>query len=403
MTEQATVTRAAPGPAPAGNGRGAPPRRRPIRVCFLIDALSPAGTETQLLALIRNLDRGRVEPYLCLLSGADATSRALEPDCCAVVRLGVRSFRDPATLVKLWRFRRFLRRERIDVLQAYFPASTYLGVPVGWLAGVPRIVRTRNNLGYWVTPWHRRLGRLCGHLSDVLVANCEACRQSVVSDEGLDPRHIVVLENGVDLARFPFEPWAASAERPPVRRVGIVANLRPVKELDVFVRAAADVSTAHRDITFQIAGEGELRPALEGLIAELGLADRFSLPGTVQNVPSFLAGLDVAVLCSRSEGMSNAVLEYMAAGRPIVATAVGGNVELLQGGKNGLLVPPGDAGALAAAIQRLLEDPALAARLASAARRRVEEHHSREAMVRRFEAFFEDLMRGPAPGSADGQ
>src|SRR5262249_6549034 len=120
---------------------------RPARVCFMIDELAAAGTETQLLALIRNLDRRRVQPTLCLLRGESAASRTLEPADCPVFRLGIRSFKHFATLPRVARFFRLLRQERFDVLQVYFPESTYLGVLVGRLAGVPKIVRTRNNLG----------------------------------------------------------------------------------------------------------------------------------------------------------------------------------------------------------------------------------------------------------------
>jgi glycosyltransferase involved in cell wall biosynthesis len=174
--------------------------------------------------------------------------------------------------------------------------------------------------------------------------------------------------------------------------VGVVANLRSVKGLDVFVRAAAEVSARHPRATFHVAGEGDQRPALERLAAELGLGGRFFLPGSVKDVPAFLAGLDVAVLCSRSEGMSNAVLEYMAAGKAVVATTVGANPRLIEDGVHGLLVPPGDGKQLAAAISRLLADGKLAARLGAAARTRVQERYSREAMVRRFEDFFEELV-----------
>ena len=109
-------------------------------------------------------------------------------------------------------------------------------------------------------------------------------------------------------------------------------------------------------------------------------------------MPGFLAELDVAVLCSRAEGMPNAVLEYMAAGRPVVATAVGAVPELIEDGTHGLLVPPGDPGALARAIARLLADPGLARRLGEAARWRARERYGREAMVRRFEDFYAGLL-----------
>jgi glycosyltransferase involved in cell wall biosynthesis/acetyltransferase-like isoleucine patch superfamily enzyme len=369
-----------------------------VRVCFMIDRLTAAGTETQLVALIRRLDRTRVQPYLCLLDGADELSRSLEPADCPILRLGVRSLRHPSTTGKALRLARFLRRERIDVLQVYFPDSTYLGVPAARLAGVPHVIRTRNNVNHWMTPTHRRLGRLLNRFVTATVANCEACRRAVIADECPPEGSVVVLENGVDLSRFAEARRRSSRHRggTPLR-VGIVANLRPVKGLDVFNDAASLVAAERADVVFEIAGEGELRAELERQAAERGLADRLTLVGSVADVPAFLAQLDVAVLSSRSEGMSNAILEYMAAGLPIVATAVGGTVHLLEDGVHGLLVPPGDPAALAAAIGRLLRDPALASRLGAAARRRAEECFSREAMVRRFESFYLDLKRRSGP------
>src|SRR5262249_4735618 len=133
-------------------------------------------------------------------------------------------------------------------------------------------------------------------------------------------------------------------------------------------------------------------------------AGRFALPGAVADVPGFLAGLDVAVLPSRAEGMSNALLEYMAAGRPVVATPVGATPEVIEDGVHGLLVQPGDPEALAAAIGRLLSDLALASRLGAAARARARGRYGREAMVRRFEEFYTRLIAktaggGPCPTS----
>jgi len=360
----------------------------------MIDELSVAGTESQLVGLIANLNRNRVKPFLCLLRGEDKRSRSLEPPDCPVLRLGVHSLRHPGTLFKALQLARFLRRERIDVMQVYFPDSTYLGVAVARLAGLAHVVRVRNNLNHWMTPAHRMLGRFYNRLLSLTAANCEACRQAVLADDHLPPQSVVVLENGVDLERFLEIPAATSvptAEQG--RRLGVVANLRPVKGLDVFVRAAALLGVAHANLRFQIAGEGDQRPVLEGLARAAGLNGRLRLHGSVKDIPGFLAGLDVAVLCSRSEGMSNALLEYMAAGRAIVATAVGATPELLQDGVHGLLVPPGDAEALARAVDRLLRDPGLASRLGAAARRRARARFSREAMVRRFEAFYLQLAQ----------
>jgi glycosyltransferase involved in cell wall biosynthesis len=363
-----------------------------VRVCFLIDELAAAGTETQLLALIHHLDHRRVRPYLCLLRGDNPVSQALEPDDCLILRLGVRSLHHPMTLAAAWRFIRFLRRERIDVVQTYFPDSSYFGVPAAWLSGVKHRLRTRNNVGHWLTPLHRRLGRALNMLTTRTIANCEAARQALLAAEQPRPETVFVLENGVDLERFtdipPLEARLATDEP----RIGAVANLRPVKGLEVFVRAAALVHAEHPRAVFTVAGEGELRPELERQAAAAGLAGRFMLPGSASDVPGFLAGLDVAVLCSHAEGMSNALLEYMAAGRAIVATAVGAAPELIEDGIHGLLVPPGDAVRLADAIARLLDDRDMVQRLGAAARRRALDHYSRAAMVRRFEEFYLSLV-----------
>jgi glycosyltransferase involved in cell wall biosynthesis len=374
------------------------PPAGPVRVCFLIDELASAGTETQLLALIRHLDRRRVRPYLCLLRGDNPASRALEPDGCPVWRLGVSSLHHPRTLVQAYRFGRFLRREHVDVVQTYFPDSSYFGLPVARLAGVRHRLRTRNNLGHWLTPLHRLLGRLLRGCTTATLTNCRAARQALLQEGNTDPDTVFILENGVDLGRFLALPPAPRTDRRPV---GVVANLRPVKGLDVFLAAAARLAGAFPDVVFRVAGEGPMRASLESTATRLGLAGRFELPGSLADVPGFLAGLDVAVLCSRAEGMSNALLEYLAAGRPVVATAVGAAPDLIEDGVHGLLVPPDDPVRLADAIGRLLADPDLARRLAAAARRRAHERYGRGAMVRRFEDFYVNLVRHGPRRAAD--
>jgi glycosyltransferase involved in cell wall biosynthesis len=244
-------------------------------------------------------------------------------------------------------------------------------------------------------PVDRWLGRFANGLATAIVANCEACRQAVIADERASPERVFVLENGVDLERFlDIEP--PSAEASAHRCVGAVANLRPVKGLDHLVSAARLVCAKHPDVTFEVAGEGEARGLLERQIQDAGLEGRFLLRGSLSDVPRFLQSLEIAVLSSLAEGMPNAVLEYMAAARPIVVTSVGATSQLISDGVEGLLVPPGDARALAGAIEQLLQSPERARNLGLAARRRAQQQYSREAMVRRFEGFYEDLVRGPA-------
>jgi glycosyltransferase involved in cell wall biosynthesis len=357
-----------------------------VHVCFLIDNLSRAGTEMQMLALLRSLDRAAVEPSLVLLDGETDLSRSLEPDHCPVVRLGVKSFASRRAVGATRRFARFLRENRVDIVQAYFLDGTYFGAPIARWAGVRKFVRVRNNLGYWLTFKHRLLNRLYTLWIDLSLTNSEQGRAALVA-EGVPPDRVAVLENGVDVERFAAAPPRLAGEV----RVGAVANLRPVKCLDLLIRAAAELLQRHPNLHFEVAGDGPQRSELERLIAELGLGERFHLLGAVDNVPAFLASLDLAVLCSRSEGMSNAVLEYMAAGRAIVATRVGATDQLLRDGLDGLLIEPDCAGALANGIDRLLSDPERARRLGQSARQRACESFSRDAMRRRFEQLYQTL------------
>jgi glycosyltransferase involved in cell wall biosynthesis len=370
----------------------------PVRVCFIIDELAKAGTEMQLLALLRCLDCTRVEPYLCLLRGDNPVSQALEPSHCPVQRLGVHSLGRLSTIHQAMRFAGFLRQHRIEVVQAFFPDSCYFGLATAWWSGVPHRVRTRNNVGHWLTPVHRFLGRLLNWIATRNVTNCRAAAAALLAAEGPPPQSIVVLGNGVDLDRFrTVAPLSMPSVGLPAR-VGAIANLRPVKGLDVLVEAAALLGKDHPCVDFEVAGEGNERLGLETLIAGRGLTGRFLLPGAISDIPRFLARTHVAVLCSHAEGMSNALLEYMAAGRAVVASAVGAAADLISDERDGLLVPPGHPAALAKAIDRLLRAPDLAMRLGQAARARARTEYSREAMVQRFEDFYESLARpwGPA-------
>jgi glycosyltransferase involved in cell wall biosynthesis len=360
---------------------------RPIRVSYLIDGLTRAGTETQLLALIKSLDRRRVQPSLVLLDGNDDLSRDLSPPDCPVLTLGVNSLHSGRALRAGAKLARFWRRERIDIVQTYFLDSTYFGVPLARISGVRRVVRVRNNLGHWLTPKHRALGRVMGRLVDATLTNCEPARTALLTAEGGSPRNVVVLENGVDDHRFNNLP----PPREPPRRIGVVANLRPIKGVDIFVRAAARLSRRIPDLEFHVAGEGEQRSALERLILGLGVQNRLHLAGTVADIPNFLASLDLVVSPSHAEGMSNSLLEAMAAGRPIVATDVGANRRLLGGGEVGVLVPPGNAEALAEAIGDCVAHWGRALRMGEAARRHVRAHYSRAAMLSRFEQFYTRL------------
>ncbi len=364
---------------------------QPVSVCFVIDRLSRAGTETQLIALISHLDRRAVSPSLCVLNGGDSESRSLCPDDCPFLDLGLPKIASPNSLSAAARLASFWRRHRVEVVQTYFLDSTYFAAPLARLCGVPHVVRVRNNTGYWLTARHRMLGRLTAQLG-VTLTNSEDATTAIRRVERLKPGSIATIENGVDLDRFP-DCLPPNIGRMDVQ-IGAVANLRPVKNIGGLVDAATILRDEFPQARFIVAGEGPARSELESQIRRAGLDDRFLLRGAVQDVPGFLSQIDIAVLCSHSESMSNALLEYMAAGRAIVATDVGSNARLIRDGIEGSIVPPGDSRALAHAIRQFIRAPELARRCAGAARTRAEQSFSRRAMIRRFENFYETLGRG---------
>jgi glycosyltransferase involved in cell wall biosynthesis len=210
----------------------------------------------------------------------------------------------------------------------------------------------------------------------------------------LPPEKVRVIPNAVELDTLPADPaplraaarsaWGVDASG---FVVGIVANLRPVKRVDLFLKAAALVAAKVDSARFVIIGEGEERSALETLADDLGIADRVRFLGLVHDVSGLLHGFDVGVLSSDSESFSNAVLEYMAASRPVVATDVGALGEAVADGESGFLVKRADAEALAARIVEL-HDPAVASRLGRRGAEIVEERFSAEKIISEFEDLY---------------
>ncbi len=362
-----------------------------VRVCFVIDRLSRAGTEMQLLLLLRHLDRRQVHPYLCLLDGGSEASRELEPDDVPVLRLGVRRLISLHAARQAWRFRRFLKENRIDVVQAYFTDSTRFAAPIAKATGVRAVFGSRRNIGHWTTRRDRLLGRFYNWLFfDKVIANCDAVRQSVIDQESVDADDVVVIRNGLDLARFArIHPWASKPAGSP-RKVGMVGNLREVKGPDLFIEAAKIVLAQQPNTWFEIAGGGNREP-YQQLIDRLGLQNHVRLLGPVSDIPAFLETLDLAVLPSRAEGLSNALLEYMAAGRPIVATDVGGNAELVQHLSNGLIAEC-DPSAIASAIQRILVNPQQAAEWAASGRESLVSSSNGDAVAALHTSFYRQAV-----------
>jgi glycosyltransferase involved in cell wall biosynthesis len=374
----------------------------PPNVLHLVWGFSSGGTENQLLQLVRSQrTSGAFEVHLAtlrrvgvLLPDFDAVSGGAVPE------FPTKSFYGYSMLLQLFRFARHLQSLRIDVVHTHDFYSNVFGMLGATIAGVPvRIASKRETLGLRSRA-QDFIERNVYRLAHRVVANAASVRDHLIGS-GVAAGKIVTIHNGVDPARVQVpEQWQKSEAcadfgLPPGRRyVSILASLRAVKDHATLLRAARKVSDEVPDVCFVLAGEGALRDELDAQARALGISERVRFIGHCAQPGALLALSDVCVLSSRAEGFSNSLLEYMAAGRAVVATDVGGAREVVAHGRTGYLVQAGDAEAMASCLVRLLLDPALALAMGRAGRAVVETGFSRSAVVARTEELYCELLGG---------
>jgi sugar transferase (PEP-CTERM/EpsH1 system associated) len=367
-----------------------------IHVLHLITELSIGGAQTALLGLLTGLDRGRFSPAVaCLYNGDGLAAQRIRALDLPVTDLGMNAkWRWDA----LWRLYRLLRRERPSILHTWMFHANVLGRVLGRRAGVPIIITSRRNVNIGGT-LREFLKRQTAGMDDRIIAVCEIAREAEIKRAMMSPDKVVTIYNGISAERFvDLDPQTAARTRQTFRipveapLLGSVGRLHPQKGFTDLLTAFAQIRERIPSVRLFLAGGGKSRADLEAQARSLGLSEAVTIAGVRADVPEVLAALDVFVLPSRWEGMPNAVLEAMAAGLPVVATAVGGTPEAVVDGVTGLLVPPRDPGALVQAIEWVLRDPNLRRRMGQAGRKRVEQHFSIEDTIRQTEALYETLL-----------
>jgi L-malate glycosyltransferase len=368
-----------------------------INIVFLIDRMWGAngGTEGQLLMLCNNLDKEKFKIHLfCLqntpwLETSDYKSR--------ITVLDVPRLLGWKALVAALRFRRYCRRNRIEIIQTYFHDSFIFGAIAGRLAGVRRIISCRRNLGpgFWRKNGLLFVFRIIKRLTWKYIANSAATKESIQQYEGIDPAKITVIYNGLDLSRFETVREKYRRDMRKQLNVGesdiliiMVSHLRKEKNIFLFINAAGRINRAFPQIRFLLLGAGPIEAEIREAVGKQGLQELFSLPGSVPDVVPYLAASDIACLTSDGESYSNAIIEYQAAGLPVTATAVGGNIEALR--ENGFLFPSGDLEKLAEILGRLIENKELRVQQGLKGRQEAFEKYSVSRMVREHEIIYED-------------
>lgn len=361
----------------APNGR----RREPVPVAIVLPSFAPGGSERQMIEVVRRLDPGRWKVHVACFHRTGTWLDRVEGHAASITEFPLRSFRDPRCMTAMRSFAGWCRQHRIAVVHAAELYANIFALPAAALAGVPVRIGSRRELTAGKTNGQLALQRAAYAFAHKVVANAEAAAQ-LLRRELVPARSVVVVPNGLDLGRFSPTPPPASQQR-----IVMVANLRPGKGHTTLMDAAPAVLARFPEAHFDIIGDGTERDRLITEVRQRNLSGAFTFHGHCDDVPARLAAAAVFVLPSFSEAFPNAVLEAMAARRPVVASAVGGVLEVVHHERTGLLVRPGNAVDLADALGRLLADPALAARLATAGRTLVEDTYSFERML----ASLDDL------------
>jgi glycosyltransferase involved in cell wall biosynthesis len=373
------------------------------RVLHLINSFDAGGTERQAVELLNRLDEKRFDARLAVLGWRGPLRRQIVERFPYVPEFPLNSFFNANAVKQILRLRETMIAKRIAVLHTHDFYSGALGVTAARLCGV-KVIAAQRHLRLSNRRIHDWGTRYIHRLATCLLVNAEGIRDHILKMGSARPGKIVVIHNGLDARAQDEKDARALRERlragllaelglgADAKIIGCVAGLKPVKGHRYLLEAAAKVMEADQRIHLVLVGDGELRDEIAALARRLGIGARTSLLGHREDSAQLAAAFDVAVLASLSEGLPNAVMEAMAAGAPVVATAVGGVPELIENGGTGFLVPPANSEALAERIEYALSQADRTGLIAMRGRQFIIERFGVERMVAAVERLYDEII-----------
>ncbi|MDQ2899729.1 MAG: glycosyltransferase family 4 protein [Acidobacteriota bacterium] len=358
------------------------------RVLLMAHQLNLGGTERQLTEIAKALDRARFEPHVGCFHSEGIRADELRAAGVPILRLPVTSFVSASAISCALRLRRYIRDHRIDLVHTFDVPLNVFGVPVARMSRAPVVVSSQRAHRDLTPGLYHGLLRITDRLVDAVVVNCEFMRRHLIDDDHVPERLIHLCYNGIDLEVF--RPQAAP--RQPEIVIGVVCALRPEKGLPTLLEAFARLHPKHAGLKLVLVGDGPSKPALQAQAAELEILDACTFAPTTNRVADWLRSFDIFVLPSKSEALSNALMEAMACGCCVVASRVGGNPELTGEDERGLLFDAGNSAQLAAALERLIAAPELRADLAAKATNFIHSGFSLAASAQRMGAIYDSLI-----------
>jgi glycosyltransferase involved in cell wall biosynthesis len=325
----------------------------PIPVLLLIRELGIGGTERQLVETARYLPRDRFTPYVGCFRPEGARRSDLERAGVPILHLRMHSFLSPAVFSAASELVRFIREKNIRVVHSFDAPLNIFSVPVAKFAGVPAVLSSQRGDRELTGQLTHKCLRVTDRLTDTVVVNCDAMRRYLTDCEGTAPGKIRVCHNAVDVQQYARQ--SMESRWPGKTVIGVVCALRPEKQLDTLLRAFARLG--RNDTQVLVVGGGPEESRLKALAADLQLGDACHFEPATGDVVPWLSMIDIFVLPSRTEALSNSLMEAMACTCCTVATRVGGNPELVDDGVNGLLFEVGEVDQLRAQLEMLLDNP----------------------------------------------
>jgi len=371
---------------------------RPIRLVEFTRSFHLGGTEVQVIELLRGLP-SRYQVQVAVIDEAGPLLEQVWQQGHIPASFPLKgSVAKANTAWQIGRLAHWLAVQRTELVHVHDFYATLLAVPAAKLAGC-KVIVGRLDLAHWHGRGRRAALAQLTAMADHVIANAEAIRKQLLREEGLSAEKISVIHNGLDLARFDARRREGlKAPLPDTQGAPVVVHVanmnHPVKRQEDLLQALARLNRNGTTLHAYLVGDGPRRAELEALSKALGVSDVAHFLGHRQDVPAIYERATLGVLCSNAEGLSNAVMEGMAAGLPMVVTAVGGNPELVEHGERGLVVPPEAPEALADALAETLTAGERAKRWGEAARTFVEQHLSLTQMVARHDAVYRQVARG---------
>jgi glycosyltransferase involved in cell wall biosynthesis len=351
--------------------------------------LDQGGSERQLTQIAKTLDRSCFTPHVGAFRSGGLRWHELESASIPLVHFPVPSI---ASVRGAFAIARYIRRHEIRLVHTFDTPATVYGVPVARMAGAP-IVLSSQRVHRGLAPRFRYLMRLTDFLADGIVVNCEFMRRHLIEDERVPEDRIHLCYNGIDVEALCHAPRCRpEALRDASLAIGVVSALRPEKGLATLLEAFARVHARRTGLKLAIVGSGESGPDLRALAESLGISTECVFQPATAQIAAWLRGIDIFVLPSLTEALSNSLMEAMACGCCVVASRVGGNPELVTHRQTGLLFDPRDSAGLASALDLLMDQPALRSELASRGTRLIREKFRLETSARRMERIYSSLL-----------